>query len=95
VILPNFANFLTLANAFLGGYAMQLHACILREGGWDAGVGRSRAPSSQTVGNLLRKPRPAKPDRKKLAKSEFGEFTSTDKYTRQLLIERIRWERES
>jgi hypothetical protein len=80
---------------FWGGYAMQLHACILRKGGWDAGVGRSRAPSSQTERNLLRTLGQAKPDRKKLAKTEFREFTLTDKYTQLLLIERIRWERES
>ncbi len=94
MILPNVANFLTLANVFLGGYAMQLHGCILREGGWDTGVGRSRAPSSQTVGNLLRKPRPAK-RQEKLAKIEFRDFTSTDKYTQLLLIKRICWEHKS
>ncbi len=40
------------------------------------------APSSQTIGSLLRTDRPAK--------CEFDEFTSIEKYTQILFIEHIR-----
>ncbi len=48
------------------------------------------APSSQTVGSLLKTPGQQSSPEKKWNKSEFGKFTSMEKYAQPLLIERSR-----
>jgi hypothetical protein len=61
------------------GYAIQLHRCIPKEGGWDAGVDRSSLTSS--LGFLFQTQSwQQKFDRK------FVEFTSVEKYTQPQFI---------
>jgi len=67
---------------------VQLHRHITWERGWGTDLA-GLAPSRQTARSLMRTLRLAKAARKKLAKSEFGNFTLMGKYTQLLLIECI------
>ncbi len=65
MISPNFDNFLILANVFLGGgYAEQLHGAFMQ-------------CDLPLFAGLYWEPLPGKAVWKILAKSKFGEFTST------------------
>jgi hypothetical protein len=79
VVLPNFANFFILANVLLG--VGTLDSCVgmfpRTEGGIKVLAGL--APSSQTVGSLLRTPWLAKSARNIWQKCESSEITPMGK----------------
>ena len=73
MISPNFAIFQILANAFLGGYAEQLHGAFMQ----------CYLP---VFAGFYWEPLPGKAVWKILAKSKFGELTSVEKYTQPQFI---------